>query len=297
MSDELNIGGTEYVSSKRAADLVDYTQDYVGQLARSGQIEARRVSGLWYISVDSLKAHKEKADSYVPQPPSRHRQRADKEENDVSVSFDGKTYVTAARAAEVSGYHQDYIGQLAREGKVLSRQAGNRWYVDQAGLLAHKEEKDKLLAAVQTEAVGIKKHSEPEESPERNTPLLTYFKENPPVSPSAHSKKLDREEEGVSIPITVVEDRVERVPESQEHRSFEPSADSKPPLRGNHMILLATLGVAGVVIALMFLLYFRVFGNLTSFVNGFDSILTLVERIFGSLLRNEVYYYRDFDQI
>ncbi len=153
MTDELTIEGKQYISSKRAADLSGYAQDYVGQLARKGLIDAQRIGGLWYVFMESLAKYKEKADAYVPIPP----QAIHKNENpDTLISFDGKDYVSAARAAEITGYHQDYVGQLARSGKILSRQVGNRWYVDRDGILAHKEEKDSLLGAVQSQAVGIK---------------------------------------------------------------------------------------------------------------------------------------------
>ncbi len=59
MVDEIvNIGGKDYVSSARAAQLVGYTKDYVGQLAREGKVEAQRVGRAWYISEESIRKHK-----------------------------------------------------------------------------------------------------------------------------------------------------------------------------------------------------------------------------------------------
>ena len=69
MAQEINLGGTIYISSKYAAEKTGYTQDYIGQLARGGSIEAKRVSGMWYILEESLRAYKEKADQFVPVPP------------------------------------------------------------------------------------------------------------------------------------------------------------------------------------------------------------------------------------
>jgi len=151
MSDELVVDGVSYISSKRAAQATGYAQDHVGYLARTGQVEARRIGGLWYVSADSLQAYKQKADSYKPQPP----QARPPKDPDSIISLDGKDYISASRAAEMTGYHQDYVGQLAREGKVLSRQIGNRWYVERTGVVGHKKEKDALLGAVQAEAVGL----------------------------------------------------------------------------------------------------------------------------------------------
>lgn len=156
MSDEVDIGGVRYISSKRASELSEYSQDYIGQLARAGSIDAKRVSGLWYVSLESLQGHKEKADTYTPVPPKRTQVKA----ADTSVSFDGHAFISAAKAAKITGYHSDYVAQLAREGKVLSKQVGNRWHVSQDAIRAHKREKDSLLAAVQVASVGLKKSPE-----------------------------------------------------------------------------------------------------------------------------------------
>src|SRR5262245_59436630 len=141
MTQEIDLGGTIYVSSKRAAEISGYAQDYIGQLARSGQIDAKRISGLWYIQQDSLKSHKEKADQYVPVPPQRQSANPDL---DASISFDGKDYVSAQRGAKITGYSNDYVGQLARSSKIVSRQVGNRWYVDREALIEHKRHNDSL---------------------------------------------------------------------------------------------------------------------------------------------------------
>jgi len=152
MSDEMQIDGTSYISSKRAAQLSGYAQDYIGQLARRSLIEAKRIGGLWYVSMESLEVYKKKAEEYKPEPPiSRH----DTPEPGTLVFFDGKEYLSAARAAEMTGYAQDYVGQLGRSGKILSQQVGNRWYVEKESILGHKAEKDRLLAAVQRESVGL----------------------------------------------------------------------------------------------------------------------------------------------
>ena len=156
MSDQLTVAGKEYVSSKRASELSGYAQDYIGQLARNAQIDAQRIGGLWYVDMDSLLGHKKKADEYVPQIPERGQHSY----LESVVSFEGKEYVSATRAAAITGYHADYVGQLARAGTISSRQVGNRWYVDRERILAHKQEKDSLLAAVQAESVGIARHQE-----------------------------------------------------------------------------------------------------------------------------------------
>lgn len=154
MTQEIDLGGTIYISSKRAAEMTGYTQDYVGQIARSGAVDARKISGLWYVQEASLRAYKEKADAYKPEPPQRGVAAPDLE---TAVSFDGRDYVSASRAAKLTGYTQDYVGQLAREGTISARLIGNRWFVDREEIVTHKAGKDALLASVQAESVGLAK--------------------------------------------------------------------------------------------------------------------------------------------
>jgi hypothetical protein len=168
MSDEISMDGKEYISSKRASELSGYAQDYIGQLARSGSIDAQRVGGLWHVSMASLQNYKEHAETFKPQPP-QHAQR--KNDPDSLILLDGKDYISASRAAKITGYNQDYVGQLARLVTVPSRQVGNRWYVQREALIEHKNEKDRLLGAVQSQSVGVRRPeplSRPQDASEKN---------------------------------------------------------------------------------------------------------------------------------
>mgnify|MGYP003394373442 CR=1 FL=1 len=185
MADEVSFEGKQYISSKRAAQLSGYAQDYVGQLARASLIDARRIGGLWYVLLDSLNAYKSKAESYKPELPKGAQQAPEAES---VISFDGKEYVSASRAAKTSGYHQDYVGQLARSGKIFSRQIGNRWYVDHEALTAHKEEKDALLGAVQSQSVGIPvPDRSPIETVSETEPFFTYTNDTRDLLPTTPS--------------------------------------------------------------------------------------------------------------
>jgi len=212
--EEISVAGKQYITSKRAAQLSGYAQDYIGQLARGGLIDAHRVGGLWYVSLESLMAYKvvpeAKAAPSVPRPQT---------ELESLITFDGRDYVSASRAAKMTGYHQDYIGQLARSGKIQSRQVGNRWYIDREGLMAHKEEKDRLLASVQVDSVGLA-HRMPAPATVKpdvelyryvtdEAPLLPLAPVEPPQQPKTElvpAKKPDREGD-YFIPITVIEPR------------------------------------------------------------------------------------------
>ena len=48
--------------------------------------------------------------------------------------FDGARYISAADAAGISNLTRDYIARLAREGKIIGKQVGRGWYVNQESL-------------------------------------------------------------------------------------------------------------------------------------------------------------------
>ncbi len=192
MSDEVVLNGKTYVSSKRAAEHTGYARDYIGQLSRSGSIDAERVGGLWYVSMESLQSYEKNAETARSITPISAAKEAES-----SLSFEGKEYISASRASKMTGYNQDYVGQLARAGKIPSRQIGNRWYVDREALIAHKAEKDALLAAVQSEAVGLKAavaQAKPVQAPiERPhmAPQMTYKQESADLLPYIPAKGAD----------------------------------------------------------------------------------------------------------
>lgn len=193
MSDELLLNEKTYVSSKKAAELTGYARDYIGQLSRGGLIDAERVGGLWYVSMDSLQDYEKNAEiakSLVPVS-------SGSKEAESMLSFEGKDYISASRASKLTGYNQDYVGQLARGGKIPSKQIGNRWYVDKDALVNHKAEKDALLAAVQSESVGLKQpvvveKLAPAAAPEHilALPRVNYMHESAALMPLIPEKEM-----------------------------------------------------------------------------------------------------------
>lgn len=47
-------------------------------------------------------------------------------------------YISSKRAADITGYAKDYIGQLCREGRVEARLVGRSWYVREAAIKDHR---------------------------------------------------------------------------------------------------------------------------------------------------------------
>jgi len=232
MSEQVVIEGKEYISSKRAAELSGYAQDYIGQLARGGLVDAQRIGGLWFVLMASLETYKAKAEMYKPQPPVH----TSTQDPDSLLTFDGKDYVSAARAAKLTGYHQDYVGQLARAGTVLSRQVGNRWYVEREGVLAHKKEKDALLAAVQAESVGLTRPPESftearnasQAASQEEEPLFTYTSDESDLVPLSGIVEVPEEAPMVQrIPIQKSGIQVGSISRNQRGEQLQTTSDIK----------------------------------------------------------------------
>ncbi|MES2213767.1 MAG: helix-turn-helix domain-containing protein [Patescibacteria group bacterium] len=58
MNKGLSLDGKEYISASRAAEKLNYAQDYIGALIRTGKVPGRMIGRSWYVDYDSLVAHK-----------------------------------------------------------------------------------------------------------------------------------------------------------------------------------------------------------------------------------------------
>jgi hypothetical protein len=63
--DTISHHGKTYVSSADAAKATGYSQDYIGQLARSGAVTAKKVGRKWFVEKASLEAHKNHNDGLL----------------------------------------------------------------------------------------------------------------------------------------------------------------------------------------------------------------------------------------
>ncbi|TSC57281.1 MAG: cell wall surface anchored protein, partial [Parcubacteria group bacterium Greene0416_79] len=51
--------------------------------------------------------------------------------------IEGKKFISASRAAEISGFVPDYIGQLCRGGKLICNRVGRSWFVSEESVLSY----------------------------------------------------------------------------------------------------------------------------------------------------------------
>jgi hypothetical protein len=132
--------GKKYISSKRASKVSDYSSDYIGQLCRSGKLDAKMFGHTWFITEESLSRHM----GTVSSPDAfkariQNLQKASKKgstdlELGSNEADEAVGRISGRRAAELTGYSADYIGQLCRSGKLDAKMIGHTWYVSQDSL-------------------------------------------------------------------------------------------------------------------------------------------------------------------
>jgi hypothetical protein len=92
--DELTIDDEKYVSSKRAAEITGYAKDYVGQLAREGYVEAKRVGRSWYVLESAIREHRfgEARDHDANDDPSPKLGLAHEQKASIAPTWEPSTY-------------------------------------------------------------------------------------------------------------------------------------------------------------------------------------------------------------
>ncbi len=65
------------------------------------------------------------------------------------LNIEGKNYISSKRAAALTGYAKDYVGQLCREGRVEARLVGRSWYVYEPSIRKHRFEGGEGVSVVE----------------------------------------------------------------------------------------------------------------------------------------------------
>lgn len=99
MEESLEFDGVRYISSKRAASLVGYTKDYVGQLCRAGKVRARLVGRSWYVSEESIRQHKLGV-HYTLHQPTKKRSQVERQAAPARAAHDSDENVVIVKAKD-----------------------------------------------------------------------------------------------------------------------------------------------------------------------------------------------------
>lgn len=138
MKDTLILEHKIYISAKRAVILSGYKNDYIGQLCRENKLDSKMIGRTWFVTEESLLNHR--ASLKNENSPIEAKLITKINQGSTigdSIILDRKNYVSAKRAAEISGYTSDYVGQLCRAGKLESTRVGKAWFVSEKSILSH----------------------------------------------------------------------------------------------------------------------------------------------------------------
>lgn len=105
----------------------------------------------------------------------------------------GKKYVSSKRAAEITGYAKDYVGQLCRGGKLEAKLIGRNWYINLESLMKNRK---RSLMLNQTIAEA-ERTSTPHPSIQKAHPKTTlvddlnvsFFSDDTPLMPAVAIEK------------------------------------------------------------------------------------------------------------
>jgi hypothetical protein len=169
--DSITIHGEKYISSKRAAEILNYTQDYIGQLCRGGKIPAERVGGMWYVLESATSGENTDSESQGV-------------EDTEGIIFDGEAYVSSKEASQITGYAKDYIGQLCRSSKLKCRQVGRGWYISKLSISREKGLEEGVSPKEEGNIVSVTQF-QPVTSPVTSVvPLSAYSIDTRPLFPA-----------------------------------------------------------------------------------------------------------------
>ncbi|OHA30752.1 MAG: hypothetical protein A3B11_02050 [Candidatus Taylorbacteria bacterium RIFCSPLOWO2_01_FULL_44_26] len=124
------------------------------------------------------------------------------------IIIEGKIFISARQAAEITKYATDYIGQLSRAGKINARMIGRTWFVDQQSLLNYKN------------------HIDPESSIPNNYQISDL--QNPHSSPSQTNQNVPASQ-SAQTGLTYLSDDRELLPNLNKKIPVE--AQSIPPIK------------------------------------------------------------------
>jgi hypothetical protein len=158
-----------------------------------------------------------------------------------SLILEGKQYISSKRAAILTGYTKDYVGQLCRGDKVDAHLIGRNWYILGEGILAHKRGEGKTK---------IEKPKEEEDLPAEALELTAYdsVEEKVTKDPAKGEKDEDEDEkeneEDITGDVTKGESnvivKIRRPEQEQEARS---SSINKDGLNERQQALLDELDI------------------------------------------------------
>ena len=116
------------------------------------------------------------------------------------LTIDGKVFVSSKKAAALSGYAKDYVGQLCREGRVESKLVGRSWYVYEPSIREHRFNDER------SKGKGLGENADAAESKtSENTNIQAVWQQPAYTAETFETMPVLSENEPVSAPIQEAE--------------------------------------------------------------------------------------------
>ena len=124
-----------FISLKQAAEILDYSPDYIGWLIREGKISGRKI-----FSKEAWKVSRRAILNYA----SKNNKKFSHQKNWTDL-LRSRTYIPLRQAAKISGYDPDYVGWLIREGKIPGKKfyLKTSWELSESTVRKYKKRRDK----------------------------------------------------------------------------------------------------------------------------------------------------------
>ncbi len=234
VKDSIEHKGQRYISTKEAALLSGFTSDYVGQLARKGVIRTKMVGGTRFVHEGDVLAY-------------------GSENTNDDLAVNGEEFISTKEAAAITGYSQDYVGQLARKGALSSTLVGRTRFVSKSDVLgyAQTQKSDDIDTPVAQEVEPEKKEVKTEAVVEEKVESVVTPK-TPKVAPQEKAQPLSIEKpEYALIPAVHSSVAVEDTDAPAKTHSIASPYQSTSPVKTLVASVLVTAVVAFPVLGVM----------------------------------------------
>ncbi len=106
------------------------------------------------------------------------------------LTIGDKIYVSSKKAAKITGYTKDYVGQMCREGRVEARLVGRNWYVLESSLMEHRFGAEEVVQ--EEDEAPVEESAQEEKEDVWMAP--TYKREDPVLVPPLVAREPDQEQ-------------------------------------------------------------------------------------------------------
>ena len=120
----------QFISLKKAAKVSGYSPDYLGYLIRIKKIKGKKIYSniSWQTNLEEIIRYSKKI----------------KKSSDIQAPyFSKKKYISLRKAAKISGYSSDYLGDLIRKEKIKGKKfySGVSWLINEEAVKKYQERK------------------------------------------------------------------------------------------------------------------------------------------------------------